>query len=111
MNRFPSRGCDYVVVSSRAKMPGSCMGGNSYRRVAVIRVDPGAEPKMISDRARGVQQVIKTWERQFSGRTWACAYGRAHDAAVDLAAELAVRRACQDPTVDAEPDRSPSEEL
>ena len=111
MTRFPSRGCDYVVVSSRAKMPGSCRGGRSYKRVAVMRVAPGATPKMISERARGVQQVIKTWERQFSGRTWACAYGRAHDEAVDIAAELAVRRACRYPTLDVEPARSTVEEF
>ena len=80
----------YIVGSSRAKMPSSCMGGGHYYRIAVIEMRPGATrgPAMISDRAVGVAQIIETWERLYRGTTGACAYARAWAEAEAMAARL-----------------------
>ena len=52
----------FVVMTSSAKMPGSCWG--QYARVAVVETDlPEGTPKMISDRARGMVRIVQTWER------------------------------------------------
>jgi hypothetical protein len=44
----------YIIMTASAKMPSSCKG--TYRRVAVVELEPGftGVPKMISARARGV---------------------------------------------------------
>lgn len=71
----------FVVVSAAAAMPSSCWG--RYRRVAVVEVDPArlpdgaATPRMISERARGVVRIVRTWERLNVGATDRCAFGRA----------------------------------
>ena len=63
----------FVVKSSTARMPQSCWG--TYRRVAVLEVAADApEPRMISERARGVVAVVRTWERRSVGSTVRCAY-------------------------------------
>jgi hypothetical protein len=43
---------------------------------------------MISERARGVVAVVRTWERRSVGRTARCAYQVAMGEAVELAAKL-----------------------
>ena len=77
----------FVVKSSTARMPQSCWG--TYRRVAVLEVAVDApEPRMISERARGVIAVVRTWERRSVGSTALCAYQVAMREAAELAAEL-----------------------
>lgn len=80
----------YIVMSASASMPSSCRG--TYARVAVLEVEPGATPKMISTRARGVLRVVETWERlhcgKYAGRGGRCAFSRALAAAEEMAAEL-----------------------
>ena len=76
----------FIVRSAAAQMPNSCWG--VYRRVAVLEVVAGVEPKMISARARGVVRVVQTWERLNVGSTARCAYERAWAAAEALAAEM-----------------------
>jgi len=77
----------FIVKSSAARMPPSCWG--TYRRVAVLEVAVDApEPRMISDRARGVVAVVRTWERRSVGSTARCAYQVAMMEAAELAAQL-----------------------
>ncbi len=80
----------HIVMTASAKMPRSCWG--RYARVAVVRVDvidgEPVEPKMISERAIGVAEVVQTWERLSVGTTSACAYQRAIVEAQDMAAAL-----------------------
>ncbi len=77
----------FIVKSSAARMPPNCWG--TYRRVAVLEVVADApEPRMISDRARGVVGIVRTWERLHVGSTARCAYQVAMMEAAELAAEL-----------------------
>lgn len=84
----------YVVLSSAAHKPTKCWG--SYRRVAVLEVVPGAQPKMISERARGVVSIVQTWEMCSVGTTHRCAYRRAMAAAQELADRLNAERPAGD---------------
>lgn len=52
-------GTEYVIRASSAKMPSSCWG--TYRHVAVMEVEKGTFPTMISERARGVVRIIEEW--------------------------------------------------
>ena len=56
---------DLIVCSSSACTPNSCWG--RYRRIAVLRVDAGATPRMISSRAKGVREVVATREKLRAG--------------------------------------------
>ncbi len=77
----------FIVKSSTARMPQSCWG--TYRRVAVLEVAVDApEPRMISERARGVIAIVRTWERRSVGSTARCAYQVAMREAAELAAAL-----------------------
>ncbi len=75
-----------------ARVGGRWMVFGSYRRVAVLEIDPSTcppeGPRMISDRARGVVRVVETWERLYSGRTERCAFSRAMREAQALADRL-----------------------
>jgi hypothetical protein len=89
MNRF-------VVKVSAACMPSSCWG--RYVRVGLLEVDPHAVPEcgisMISERARGVVRVVRTWERRHAtGRR--CAAALAIEEATELADELQRRTAIE----------------
>jgi hypothetical protein len=57
-------------------MPSSCKG--TYKRIAVLLIDPAkcpaGGPLMISERARGVIEIIETWENLNCGTTDRCAY-------------------------------------
>jgi len=77
---------EYIVRTAAACMPSSCWG--RYRRVAVLEVAAGAQPRMISARARGVVEVVQTWEKLNVGTSERCAYAVALRAAKELAAEL-----------------------
>jgi hypothetical protein len=77
----------YTVMTAAAKMPASCWG--RYGRVAVVELDDtGTRPKMISPRARGIARIVRVWEGLNIGKTDRCAYARAFDEALELAAEL-----------------------
>lgn len=77
----------YIVQAASAKMPGSCWG--QYARVAVLEVEEGVQAvSMISERARGVVRVVRTWERLNVGKTSRCAYAVARAEAEELAREL-----------------------
>lgn len=84
---------EYIVMTRAACMPGHCWG--KYGRVAVVEVDPAQlrpgdyEPRMISDRARGVVEIVKTWERRNIGTTDQCAFNRVVAEAEELAERLA----------------------
>lgn len=66
----------YVIKVASAKMPSSCKG--RYCRIGLIEMEEeGMIPSMISDRAKGVKQIVKTWEKLFVGTTENCAYRRA----------------------------------
>lgn len=77
----------FIVMTAAACMPATCKG--TYRRVAVVQVfDPEVKPKMISERARNVRRIVKTWERLNVGRTDACAYRKALAEAQEMANNL-----------------------
>ncbi len=74
---------DTIIMTRRAKMPMSCMGGGDYYRIAVVEIDRSqlrdgdVEPRMISQRARGVVRIVETWERMYRGSTERCAFAQA----------------------------------
>lgn len=76
----------YIVKDSAARMPGSCKG--RYHHVAVMEIEPGTVPSMISARARGVRRIVQTWDRLNVGQTDRCAFKRALAEADRLAAQL-----------------------
>jgi hypothetical protein len=77
----------YVVVSKCAKMPRSC--GGVYHRVGVVEIIVGSSmPKMLSERAKGVVRVVRTWEKLRGGSTKRCAHERALAEAEALADRL-----------------------
>jgi hypothetical protein len=52
----------YILKISAAYMPSSCWG--TYARIGLLELDgSGAAPAMISERARGVKRIVKTWEK------------------------------------------------
>lgn len=71
----------YTVVSSVAKMPQSCWGGNRYRHVAVMRSLNGDIPLCIRD-AKGAR-VVARWDRRYDGKTKRCAFDRAVELAIE----------------------------
>jgi len=78
---------NFITISKAARMPSSCWG--AYRRIAVIEVDDGVvDVKMISERARGVLRVVRTWERLHVGTSGRCAFRRAMAEAIDLEHQL-----------------------
>jgi len=77
---------EYIIMTASAHMPNSCWG--IYRRVALVEVEKGVEPKMISERARGVVRIVRTWENLNVGTTDKCAYRRALAEAKTELAEL-----------------------
>lgn len=79
-----------VIKTAAAHMPSSCKYG-PYRRVAVLRVKKGVKAegvKMISSRARGVVEVVQTWERLWVGKGVRSAYARALAEAREVIAHL-----------------------
>ena len=82
----------HQVLVRAAPMPRSCFG--RYVRVGVALVDPALlpdgrrEPRMLSSRARGVVEVVRTWERCHSGKGVRDAARGAIGSALELAALL-----------------------
>lgn len=78
----------FIVKTAADRVPG---GWGTYRRVAVLEVEPGVtadDVAMISPRAKGVIRVVETWNRLNVGKTDRCAYRRALAAAHALAEDL-----------------------
>lgn len=84
----------FIVMTSSAAIPGTGMGRSygRYRDVAVVEVEDGTQPKMISKRAKGVVRIVRVWKRQFVGKTLDCAYHRALGQAQALADQLDAER-------------------
>lgn len=92
----------YRVMTAAAAMPNSCWG--TYRRVAVVEVATADTlPAMISERARGVVRIVKTWEKLNVGSTARCAYSRAVVAAEALVAKLVGEARVEDAIATARP--------
>jgi hypothetical protein len=70
---------EYVVKVSKAAMPSSCWG--RYVHVAVMEVEKGTFPTMISERARGVVRIIYVSRNLFEGSSNRCAAAKAIAAA------------------------------
>ena len=78
---------NYIVQTAAANMPSSCWG--TYRRVAVLAVEPGlTHVAMISRRARGVREIVWLADKLNVGKTERCAYAKAMAHAKALAADL-----------------------
>lgn len=80
----------YIVMHRSAHMPASVK--SPYRRIAVVKLRAGfvGEPTMISKRARGIEEIVKTYERRHAGcnRDGNTAFNHALAEARGLAAEL-----------------------
>ena len=81
---------EWIVMTSQAKMPGSCWG--KYRNVALVQLNQEytakqLKPKYISTRARGVLRVVHLGHH-FDGETDRCAFARALAAAKQRAYDL-----------------------
>ncbi len=74
----------YIIMTASTYMPASCWG--RYGKVAVARLEDGFEgrPKMISERARGVAEIVALWDPCNIGKTPRCAYQRALAEARDM---------------------------
>ena len=79
---------EFIVQTASAPIKNSWKWQHPRRRVAVLEVDYGVVPKMISERARGVVRIVDTWECCYVGSTSRCQYSRALSWARDLAAQL-----------------------
>jgi hypothetical protein len=77
----------YIVMTAAACMPASCRFGR-YRKVAVVKRIPGMTPTQINPRHRAVEEIVAVWDRQYAGKTDACAYATALAEAEALAAKL-----------------------
>lgn len=80
----------FIVMEAASATPASWKwsgGPRGYRKVAVVETD-GTQPKMISERAKGVVRIVKVWDRLFQGTTVRCEYERAIVQAYALADQL-----------------------
>ena len=77
---------EFVTKVSVALMPGMCHG--DYVHVAVLEVEKGTVPTMISERALGVLAIVWRRERCHVGTTEKCASERAIAEAEERAEEL-----------------------
>lgn len=85
---------EYVVRTSCAPSKPSWKWKHNRRHVAVLEVDAGTEPKMISTRARGVRRIVAVWSTCYVSRTGTpCQYSRAIAEAKALAWRLEDERA------------------
>jgi len=79
---------EFIVMTASAKMPSSCKG--VYRKVAILEVEIGVEPKMISERAKGVVRLVALEDKLHAGRERGrgTAYSKALENAKRLCAAL-----------------------
>ena len=70
----------FLIMSSKAKMPMSCWGGNNYHNLTLVELDPDwptdVRPAMISTRARGVKRIVEFYPKLFRGKTERSEYFR-----------------------------------
>ena len=80
----------YIIMTARTRMPGNCFGSGYYHKVAVVRLSPDFEgvPKMISERARGVEEIVYFQDRLYKGSTQRCAFAKALSEAKALCSSL-----------------------
>jgi hypothetical protein len=83
----------YLVMTASARTPASWEWNHERRRVAVVKITEsyakeGRVPKMISTRARGVEDVKIIAERAYVGSSERCQYERAIEEACSLAERL-----------------------
>ena len=83
---------EFVVMTASECMPSSCWG--KYGKVAVVEIEEDADPKMISERARGVVRIVETWRRLNVGTTERCAFQKALAEANELCDKLNEVRYC-----------------
>lgn len=85
----------YIVMTACAKVPTSWKWQHKRRKVAVVELEEGFEglPKMISERARGVRQIVRLWDRLHVGSTERSEYYQYLAKAEELAAELNAKEA------------------
>ena len=80
----------YKLMTAAAQMPASCWG--TYRRIAIVQIETAdTVPKMISERAIGVVEIVATWEKLHVGKTTRCAYAKALKEANAMLADLQTR--------------------
>jgi hypothetical protein len=79
---------EFVVRESSAHQPSSRKWMHRRTRVAVMEVEPGTFPAMISARARGVIRIVRVWEDLYTGPSQHCQYARAMSAAREMAERL-----------------------
>lgn len=97
---------DFVVMTVTAQGPGSSWG--HHRKIAVLEVEPGTTPKMISLRARGVIRIVKVWDRLYVGGPRS-AFARALAEAIELRDRLRARaKRAKDCEHEHPSDRSPA---
>ena len=78
---------EYIIMTATAKMPASNRFG-SYGKVALCEVQKGQQPKMISERARGMVRIVDLRDRLFWGSTPRCAFQKALNELTARAAQL-----------------------
>jgi hypothetical protein len=66
---------EFIVMTAATRMPGSCKG--RYRKVAIVEVERGVQPKMISERARGVVRIVELHDKLHAEGGSGTAYARA----------------------------------
>ena len=66
-----------IVMTSSAHVAGTARRFGRYRNVAVVEVEAGAQPAMISERARGVVRIVRHFGTCSVGKTERCEYRRA----------------------------------
>jgi len=76
----------FIVMTAKAKMPGSCWG--KYGRVAVVECSGEHAPKQIHPNHKSVKSIVQTWERRSIGSTDRCAFSVALKEAKELAVRL-----------------------
>ena len=76
---------EFIVRTASAQMPSSCRG--RYGKVAVLEIEAGSQPAMISERAKGVIRIVRIWDKCSMGGPKS-AFGRAKAEAETLCAEL-----------------------
>ena len=77
----------YVVMTSRAKMPGSCKYG-PYNKVAVVKTTEKEWPTSIDPRSSLVEDVIWKEDRLWEGKSMKSAYAKALIQAREVADSL-----------------------
>jgi hypothetical protein len=82
---------EFIVMEASAQVPSSWKhrgGPRGYRKLALVEVEKGVVPKMISERARGVVRIVQVWDRLYEGKTERSAYHRALNEVLEWAMAL-----------------------